>query len=181
MKENKNRNPKDMLAELIDCGIVKNFEKCRMDELIGAPNYLRIKQEEKQELQPDPSMFDIRTFLTENIVIPLGTPYIKENIEKMNYFHFFGPHGSGKTMAVRAIQTETDSIIIDLSPSSWEKLDPNKYYDKNGISRILYMSFEVARKYQPAIIYIDEVESGCGYYLDYLALELCEKNAQKIC
>ncbi len=65
----------------------------------------------------------------------------------MNYFHFFGPHGSGKTMALRAIANETDSLVIDLSPTSWEKLDPNRYYDKNGIARILYMSFEVARKY----------------------------------
>lgn len=47
--------------------------------------------------------------------------------------------------------------MIDLSPTSWEKLDA-AYHDKEGIARILYMSFEVARKYQPAIIYIDEVE-----------------------
>ena len=102
-------------------------------------------------------MFDLRNYLTENLAIPLGTPYIKENLERMNFFHFFGPHGSGKSLAVRALQYETDSMIIDLSPSSWEKLDV-AYQDKEGIARILYMSFEVARKYQPAIIYIDEIE-----------------------
>lgn len=94
--------------------MIKYLENARMDDIIGSPNYLRITQEAKQELQPDPSMFDIKNYLTENLAIPLSTPYIKENLEKMNYFHFFGPHGSGKTLAVRALQHETDSMVIHL-------------------------------------------------------------------
>lgn len=58
MKQNKNRDPRDMLAEvthpcmltcliklffqLIDCGMVKYLEKAKMTDLTGAPNYLRI-------------------------------------------------------------------------------------------------------------------------------------------
>lgn len=48
-------------------------------------------------------MQELRSYLTENIIMPLGSSYIKENVEKCNYYNFFGPHGSGKTLAVRAI------------------------------------------------------------------------------
>lgn len=72
----------------------------------------------------------------------------------MNYFHFFGPHGSGKTLAVRAIANELDAMVVDLSPATVE----TKYPDKASTAKMLYMAFTVAKKYQPSIIYIDEVE-----------------------
>lgn len=50
--------------------------------------------------------------------MPLGSSYIKENVDKCNYYNFFGPHGSGKTLAVRAIAQETDAMVVDLSPST---------------------------------------------------------------
>ena len=72
----------------------------------------------------------------------------------MTYFSFFGPHGSGKTLAVRALATECDAMIVDLSPSNVG----DKYPDKIGTSKLLYMAFTCAKKYQPAIIYVDEIE-----------------------
>jgi len=56
--------------------------------------------------QPDPSYFELRNYITENIAIPLGNSYIRKNLERMNYLAFFGPHGSGKTLTVRALATE---------------------------------------------------------------------------
>lgn len=35
--------------------------------------------------------------------MPLGSPYIKDNIKESNYVLFYGPHGAGKTHAVRAL------------------------------------------------------------------------------
>jgi len=45
-------------------------------------------------------------------------------------------------------------MIVDISPSTLS----DKYPDKNGTAKMLYMAFTCARKYQPAIIYIDEIE-----------------------
>ena len=45
-------------------------------------------------------------------------------------------------------------MVVDLSPSTIE----NQYPDKNSTAKMLYMAFTVAKQYQPAIIYIDEVE-----------------------
>jgi len=33
----------------------------------------------------------------------LGSQFVKERIDKLHYFLFFGPHGSGKTLIVRAL------------------------------------------------------------------------------
>lgn len=45
-------------------------------------------------------------------------------------------------------------MVVDLSPSTIE----NQYPDKNSTAKMLYMAFTCAKTYQPAIIYIDEVE-----------------------
>lgn len=75
--------------------------------------------------------------------MPLGSDYIRSNAEKCNYFHFFGPHGAGKTLAVRAIASECDAMVIDLSPSNVEE----KYPDKNSTAKMLYMAFTCAKKF----------------------------------
>lgn len=75
--------------------------------------------------------------------MPLGSDYIRTNAEKCNYFNFFGPHGAGKTLAVRAIANECDAMLIDLSPSNVEE----KYPDKNSTAKMLYMAFTCAKKF----------------------------------
>jgi SpoVK/Ycf46/Vps4 family AAA+-type ATPase len=65
---------------------------------------------------PDPSYFDIRQILVELIGIPLGSQFVKERLAKLHYFLFFGPHGAGKTLMVRALAHETDALVLELSP-----------------------------------------------------------------
>ena len=48
--------------------------------------------------------------------MPLGSEYIRNNLDRMNYFNFFGPHGAGKTLAIRALAHECDAMVVDLSP-----------------------------------------------------------------
>jgi SpoVK/Ycf46/Vps4 family AAA+-type ATPase len=54
---------------------------------------------------PDPSYFDVRQALVELIGLPLGSQFVKERVDKLHYFLFFGPHGSGKTLMIRALAT----------------------------------------------------------------------------
>lgn len=141
-----------MLAELVEAGIVKKLMPARLEDLVGDPHPLRQKQEMLQEQVADPSMFDLRQLLVHLVGMPLGSVFVKDNIKESNYVLFYGPHGSGKTHAIRALQTECDALVIDLSPSNIE----NKYTDKPDY--LLSLSFKVAAYFQPAIIYIDEIE-----------------------
>jgi len=50
----------------------------------------------------------------------LGSPVLKEKLDKMSYFLFFGPSGSGKTLAIRALATECNAMLLDITPSSPE-------------------------------------------------------------
>ncbi|CAK65698.1 unnamed protein product (macronuclear) [Paramecium tetraurelia] len=146
------KDPRDMLAELIESGIAKKLEPAKISDLIGNCNPLRQKQEMLQEQVADPSIYDLRQVLVQFVGMPLGSPYIKDNVKESNYVLFYGPHGSGKTHAVRALQTECDALILDLSPANIE----NKYQDKPDY--LLSLAFKTAACFQPAIIYIDEIE-----------------------
>lgn len=91
------------MAELIEAGIVKYLMPAKLDDLIGEPNYLRPRLEYQYETAPDPSMFDLRNLLAEKVALPLGSRFLKA--QRQNWFHFFGPSGAGKTLAVRALAT----------------------------------------------------------------------------
>lgn len=67
---------------------------------------------------PDPSIAQLRQVLVESIAIPLGSAIAKDRLEKNSWFLFYGPMGSGKTLAVRALQTECNAIVFDLTPSN---------------------------------------------------------------
>jgi len=67
---------------------------------------------------------------------------------------FYGPVGSGKTLAIRALATECNAILIDISPSTIGQI----FSDKKQIDRLINFAFKVAKEYQPAIIYCDDLE-----------------------
>ena len=64
--------------------------------------------------------------IAEYIGIPLGSKFARTNLDKNNFFLFYGPHGTGKTLATRALAHECNAIVIDISPSTLE----GKYIDK---------------------------------------------------
>lgn len=65
---------------------------------------------------------------------------------------FYGPQGTGKTLVVRAIISETNSILFDLSPVNID----GKYSDKKGEEKLVASVMVTAKEYQPSVIYIDE-------------------------
>lgn len=55
---------------------------------------------------------------------------------------------------VRAIVSETNAMVIDLSPD----VVADKFPDRGSITKYFFMAFKVAKVFQPAIILIDEIE-----------------------
>lgn len=109
-------------------------------------------QEKQEVLQPDPSLAQLRQLCSEYIAVPLGTGLNLEARDRC--FLFFGPQGTGKSLMVQAIAHETNSLILDLSPD----IVADRFTDRQNITKYMYMVFKVAKHFQPAIIWIDEIE-----------------------
>ena len=77
---------------------------------------------------PDPSMAQIRQFVTEYAVFPQGSTLVKQRSDLIKSMLFYGPPGTGKTMMVRALCHETSSLLLDLSPHS----TMGKYTERRG-------------------------------------------------
>lgn len=90
--------------------------------------------------------------------MPLGSANLKEKLDKMAYFLFFGPPGSGKTLALRALATECNAMTLDLTPSNIA----GRCTDKASIGKTLYMAFAVAKHFHPSIIFMDEIDQVFG-------------------
>lgn len=65
----------------------------------------------------------------------------------------YGPPGTGKTMLAKSLAGETDAAFIATSAS--ELLAPSQGVGEANIRRI----FATARRYAPAIIFIDEIDA----------------------
>ena len=79
----------------------------------------------------------------------------KQFPEHVRSFLFYGPAGTGKTLVVRAIASETRSVVFDISPLSIEGVFCN---DRKDSEKMVAMVMIAAKEYAPSLIYIDECE-----------------------
>lgn len=54
---------------------------------------------------------------------------------------FYGPMGTGKTLVVRALQNQCNTILFDLSPSNIEE----KYPDKASLKKLIWTVILLAK------------------------------------
>jgi SpoVK/Ycf46/Vps4 family AAA+-type ATPase len=150
---------KTHLENLVKENIVRKLPDRTLSTFIGEFNYLHSMLDNIKDTPYDPSMALIRQLVTEYIIFPLGSEMVRaRHPEQIKSFLFYGPSGSGKTHVVEAIASETNSIVLDLSPVVLERakayLGGGKKKDDELIATVMF----VAKEYQPSIIYIDEAE-----------------------
>ena len=71
---------------------------------------------------------------------------------------FYGAMGTGKTLAIRSLQHETNSIVFDLTPDNVKE----RYSEKSQLVRLLWSVIICAKEYQPSIIMIDDFQTIFG-------------------
>ena len=144
----------DMLIDLVKNNIVKKMPPENLKDFLGEFNYIASMMEDVNDTPRPPSMALIRQIVTEFIIFPLGSPLVrKRHPENVRSFLFYGPGGTGKTQLVRAIATETRAMIYDLSPYT---IQDRYNTSKNEGEKMIAMVMMSAKKYQPAVVYIDE-------------------------
>src|SRR3569833_217908 len=103
---------------------------------------------------------DIIEELKESVIYPLTMPHLYSHggalLAAPSGVLLYGPPGCGKTMLAKAVAHESGASFINLHIST---LTEKWYGDSNKLVRAV---FSLARKLQPAIIFIDEIDAVLG-------------------
>ncbi|KAI1752494.1 P-loop containing nucleoside triphosphate hydrolase protein [Xylaria castorea] len=103
---------------------------------------------------------DIIEEVKESVIYPLTMPHLYSHAAPLlsapSGVLLYGPPGCGKTMLAKAVAHESGASFINLHIST---LTEKWYGDSNKLVRAV---FSLARKLQPTIIFIDEIDAVLG-------------------
>ncbi|XP_067887125.1 dynein regulatory complex protein 11-like [Heterodontus francisci] len=148
-----NRSLESLCDELIEQGLLKPVPHVPLSDYLGDFSYLGSTLLHAN-INPMPSLYDIRQVITMYAILPLGSQTLHEKAPLIKSMLLAGPLGVGKKMLVYNICTETCATLFDLSA----KNIVGKYPGKAGLQMMLHMVIKVAKLLQPSVIWIDDAE-----------------------
>jgi ATPase family AAA domain-containing protein 1 len=103
---------------------------------------------------------DIIEELKESVIYPLTMPQLYSSSSSLlsapSGVLLYGPPGCGKTMLAKALAHESGACFINLHIST---ITEKWYGDSN---KLVSAVFSLARKLQPSIVFIDEIDAVLG-------------------
>lgn len=103
---------------------------------------------------------DVIEELKESVIYPLTMPHLYSSTSSLltapSGVLLYGPPGCGKTMLAKALAHESGACFINLHIST---LTEKWYGDSN---KLVNAVFSLARKLQPSIVFIDEIDAVLG-------------------
>ncbi|XP_034162267.2 dynein regulatory complex protein 11 [Pangasianodon hypophthalmus] len=147
------RSMESLYEELVVEGLLKPADHVKLHDFIGDYSYLGTTLRQT-DIEPMPSLSDVRQVISLCAVLPLGSQVIHEKAPLVKAILLVGPSGVGKKMLVHAICQETGANLFDLSPLNLV----GKYPGKSGLQMMLHMVFKVARLMQPSVVWIGDAE-----------------------
>ncbi|CAE6430046.1 unnamed protein product [Rhizoctonia solani] len=157
-QQEKRKAAKAKSAKVLDRLGVKELELTEYEEIIAAevihPSDITTGFEDIGGLDP------IISSLRESVIYPLCYPELFASnaglLGAPKGVLLYGPPGCGKTMLAKALAKESSATFINIAVS----VLTNKWYGESN--KLVAGLFSLARKMQPAIIFIDEIDSFLG-------------------
>ncbi|CCM03726.1 uncharacterized protein FIBRA_05872 [Fibroporia radiculosa] len=125
------------------------YEKQIASEVIH-PDDIEVRFTDIGGLEP------IISSLRESVIYPLVYPHLFSSSSLLGApkgVLLFGPPGCGKTMLAKALAKESGATFINIAAS----VLTNKWYGESN--KLVAALFSLARKTQPSIVFIDEIDS----------------------
>lgn len=148
-----NRTLSSLCDELMEQGLLKAAPHVRLASFLGDFSYLGSTLREA-DLDPQPSLYDIRQIIAMYAVLPLGSQALHQRAPAVRSMLLAGPLGVGKKTLLHSICTETSATLFDLSAANIA----GKYPGKAGLQLMLHMVLKVAKLLQPSVLWIDNAE-----------------------
>ncbi|XP_021195509.3 dynein regulatory complex protein 11 [Helicoverpa armigera] len=145
-------SPKVMFQQLADNGIVKRYPRMTLDDYWGDRNYAAADCRAVlwTPTFPPPCIGDVKEQIRIRCLLTLGATC--SGIQRSHLL--VGPRGTGKKSLVYAIATETNALLIDLSPyNTYDKfIGP-----KNTRTLFTYVN-KISKLMQPTVIFVEDAE-----------------------
>ncbi|XP_059183502.1 dynein regulatory complex protein 11-like, partial [Centropristis striata] len=146
------RSLESLCEELIFEGLLIKPMNFKLSDFIGEYSYLASTLRQVN-MEPMPSLSDVRQLITLYTVLPLGSQAVLEKFPVAKTLLLAGPSGVGKKMLIHAICSETGAHLFHLSPAHL-----SRYPGRGGAAYLLHLVFKVAAELQPSVIWIQDAE-----------------------
>uniref|UniRef100_H2YYK9 ATPase AAA-type core domain-containing protein n=1 Tax=Ciona savignyi TaxID=51511 RepID=H2YYK9_CIOSA len=147
------RTIESLYEEMVQQGVLVKCPQVWLQDFIGDYSYLGTTLRQA-DIEPMPSLSDVRQLVALYGILPLGSQVVHENIPQIKSLLLAGPRGVGKKMLMKSICTETGANLFDLTAQNIA----GKYPGKSGLAMLIHMVTKVAKQLQPSVIFIGEAE-----------------------
>lgn len=145
-------SPEAMFQQLVDEGIIRKYPRTMLDDYWGDQNYAAADMRAVLWTPsfPPPCMGDVREQVRTRCVLTLGSSCPNACRAQL----LVGSKAAGKRTLVYAIATETNSILIDLSPMNVY----NKFPGPKNLKTMFQFVNRISKLMQPTVILIDNAD-----------------------
>lgn len=145
-------SPEELFQKLVDAGIVIKYPRVTLDEYWGDQNYAAAVTRAimwTPRFSP-PCIGDVKQLVRVRCLLTIGCEC--PGVPRAHLIA--GPKYSGKKTLIYAVATETNSILMDLSPMNVY----NKFPGPKGMKQMFALVNKVARIMQPTIIMVNNAD-----------------------
>ncbi|KAJ0183631.1 hypothetical protein K1T71_000054 [Dendrolimus kikuchii] len=145
-------SPTAMFQQLADEGIIKKYPNTTLDDYWGDQNYAAA---DMRAILWTPSfpphcLGDVREQVRVKCILTLGSSCLNAKRTQL----LVGPKAAGKRTLVYAIATETNSLLIDLSPMNVY----NKFPGPKNLKTLFQFVNKISKLMQPTVILVDNAD-----------------------